>query len=275
VISGVICVILVRNVRKLGGAIALAAVLWQSWAAVGSGLGGGGRSRDRVDPLEPLDSLRLALPFHRHPAPLAQGTPTAPWIPDAATLREFEAIAFGGEFSRDRGLQVIRKWATDLRVAITGRPTQADLETLERTLADLNGLIAPRRIRLDRQSANVTIHFVPTTEFRRIEPHYVEGNRGFFFVWWNGRSEITRSRILIATDGITQPERSHLIREELTQSLGLMNDSWSDPASTFYQGWTATATYTDRDRALIRLLYDPRIQPGMNRRAVRAAIASP
>lgn len=271
VISITLCVILVRNVRRLGGAIVLAAVLWQSWVAVGSGPGGGGRSRDRSD------ALGLPLPFQNPSPQVAQGTPppTAPWRPDAATLQEFEAIAFGGEFSRDRSLQVIRKWATDLRIAIAGRPTQGDLETLERTIADLSGLIAPRRIRLERQNSNVAIHFVPTAEFRRIEPNYVEGNRGFFYVWWNNRSEITRSRILIATDGITQAERSHLIREELTQSLGLMNDSWRDPASTFYQGWTATQTYTDRDRAIIRLLYDPRIQPGMNRREVRRAIASP
>lgn len=251
----------------LGGAIALAAVLWQSVATVGSGPGGGGRSRDYPDPFTRLLQSQ----------PWAQGhsTRATPWIPDAATLQEFEAVAFGGEFSRDRGLQVIRKWVVDLRLSVAGRPTQTDLETLNRTILDLNGLIAPRRIRLARQDANVTIHFAPTADFRRIEPNYVSGNRGFFFVWWNGRHEITRSRILIATDGITQPERSHLIREELTQSLGLMNDTWSDPASTFYQGWTATATYTERDRALIRLLYDPRIRPGMNRRAVRTAIAPP
>jgi len=68
---------------------------------------------------------------------------------------------------------------------------------------------------------------------------------------------------LIASQGITQQERSHLIREELTQSLGLFQDSWRYPGSIFYQGWTDITEYSDLDRATIRLLYDSRLAPGM------------
>jgi hypothetical protein len=50
--------------------------------------------------------------------------------------------------------------------------------------------------------------------------------------------------------------QKHLLREELTQSLGLTNDSWKYPESIFYQGWTTTTTYTEMDKRLIDLLYN-------------------
>ena len=59
---------------------------------------------------------------------------------------------------------------------------------------------------------------------------------------------------MVASEGITQQERSHLIREEITQSLGLFRDSWRYPDSIFYQGWTATGEYASIDGPTIRLL---------------------
>jgi hypothetical protein len=88
-------------------------------------------------------------------------------------------------------------------------------------------------------------------------------------VWWNQKLEIQRARILISTTGINQRERSHLIREELTQSLGLMNDADTYRDSTFYQGWTDTQEFTMLDRDLIRMLYDARVRAGMTRDRVR------
>jgi hypothetical protein len=50
--------------------------------------------------------------------------------------------------------------------------------------------------------------------------------------------------------------QKHLIREELTQSLGLVNDSWKYENSIFYQGWTTTNSYSEIDIKLIDLLYN-------------------
>ena len=48
----------------------------------------------------------------------------------------------------------------------------------------------------------------------------------------------------------------HLLREELTQSLGLFNDSWDYPESIFYQAWTTTTEYAPIDSELIDMLYN-------------------
>ncbi|NJL11596.1 MAG: DUF2927 domain-containing protein [Microscillaceae bacterium] len=57
--------------------------------------------------------------------------------------------------------------------------------------------------------------------------------------------------------------QAHLLREELTQALGLVNDSWHCPQSIFYQGWTHTQSWAAIDRWLIRSLYHPKLKPGM------------
>ena len=44
--------------------------------------------------------------------------------------------------------------------------------------------------------------------------------------------------------------------EELTQSLGLFNDSYKYPESIYYQGWTTTTEYAPIDVELIEMLYN-------------------
>ena len=78
--------------------------------------------------------------------------------------------------------------------------------------------------------------------------------------------------ILISSADITQKERSHLIREELTQSLGLMNDSNKYKDSIFYQEWTDIAEYSEIDKAVIKLLYQKKIEPGMSKEQVLNAL---
>lgn len=51
-------------------------------------------------------------------------------------------------------------------------------------------------------------------------------------------------------------EQKHLLREELTQSLGLFNDSPKYRESIFYDGWTTTTEYSDLDREPIQMLYN-------------------
>ena len=53
-----------------------------------------------------------------------------------------------------------------------------------------------------------------------------------------------------------QKAQKHLLREELTQSLGLCNDSWKYDNSIFYQGWTTTNQYSEMDKRLIDMLYN-------------------
>lgn len=179
-------------------------------------------------------------------------------------INYFVEVALGTEFGKSNS--TIRKWKNDIKIQVVGTPTPEDQRTLKavtRELQELTGL----NIQFDDRNANMSIYFVPEPEFRRYEVNYIPRNYGFFWTQWNNNT-IYNAKILISTTGVTQRERSHLIREEITQSLGLMKDSSKYSNSIFYQGWTDTNEYTEIDRSIIRLLYRPEINPGMTREEV-------
>ena len=78
------------------------------------------------------------------------------------------------------------------------------------------------------------------------------------------------STILIdSTNAITQTQRCHLIREELTQSMGMMQDSNLYADSIFQIEWTETVKYSKQDESVIRLLYGGNgIEPGDSAEAI-------
>ena len=47
----------------------------------------------------------------------------------------------------------------------------------------------------------------------------------------------------------------HVIREEITQSLGLFNDTYDYPESIFYQGYSEQTSFASIDEEIIKLLY--------------------
>jgi hypothetical protein len=170
-------------------------------------------------------------------------------------------VAFGVEYGTSD--PTLHKWVQDVRVRVQGSPTKADRGTLSQVVDELNSLLTDVSISVTQEDANVELYFLPESRFSAVEPEYIPVNLGFFRVWWNSNGAIHRARVLIASEGITQQERSHLIREELTQSLGLFKDSWAYSDSIFYQGWTATNEYSSLDRAAISMLYSGRLEPGV------------
>ncbi|MCT4564313.1 MAG: DUF2927 domain-containing protein [Maledivibacter sp.] len=81
----------------------------------------------------------------------------------------------------------------------------------------------------------------------------------------NNKNEISRTKIYISSNIKNKKDRDHIIREELTQSLGLLNDTYQYPKSIFYQGKSSVVEYLDIDKALIKMLYEEAIQLGMDR----------
>ena len=190
------------------------------------------------------------------------------------TINYFFEIAFGAEYDCEgECASVIHKWNNDLRIKVSGEPTPEDLETLQQVIVELNDLLTAISFEIVDSQENVEIFFIPISEFESIDPDYLPENWGQFQVWISN-NVIWKARILIASIGLSQIERSHLIREELTQSLGLMIDSYSYPQSVFQQAWTETVQYAPIDKALIKLLYDPRLDAGMSRFEIENILAS-
>jgi len=176
----------------------------------------------------------------------------------------FIEIALGAEFGDN--VSVIKKWNDNIRIKIVGKPTDADMQTIDDIVSDLNELLSGIKVNLVDKRGNITITFSPESAFATIDSNYVPTNYGFFWALWHDDNYVIYdANILVSSAGVTQDERSHLIREELTQSLGLMNDSNKYEDSIFYQKWTDVTQYSDIDKAVIQLLYLKKIKTGMTR----------
>ncbi len=190
--------------------------------------------------------------------------------PTTEVLDYFLEIALGAEFGDQT--PVIRKWSSGPRIQVHGNPTAVDLITLAQVISELNELVGGLKLELVQDNANLDIHFKPQSEFPSILKEYEPGNAGYFWTCWSSSSVIYKAIILIASDR-TEEVRSHLIREELTQALGLMRDSNFRPESTFYRQWSTVTEYSDIDREVIRILYLEDVAVGMTRDDVLALFA--
>jgi hypothetical protein len=189
-------------------------------------------------------------------------------------IKYFMEVAIGSEYGGESTPKV-RKWQGDVRIQALGKPTSADLSTIRGVINEVNALVNGEiRLQLVDRNPNIRINFAPESQFSKIEPAYVPINYGFFTTNWNAQGVINRANILITTNNVTQKERSHLIREELTQSLGLMRDSSSYSDSIFYQPWTDVTQYSAMDRALIQMLYNPNLRSGMTKAQASSVLNS-
>jgi hypothetical protein len=176
---------------------------------------------------------------------------------DQETNKYFDEIVMYSEFSDSRRKSPFR-WTTDMNIYIDGEKPDYLISELYQNIVELNDLIDPIQIRLvdQKQDANYIIFLGSKTEFAyqysSIDKNKLERNWGYFEVYPNsGVMYVDLERT-----SFNYEAQKHLLREELTQSLGLLNDSWKYPESIFYQGWTTTTAYSEMDKRLIDMLYN-------------------
>jgi hypothetical protein len=180
-------------------------------------------------------------------------------------------IALGAEYGASDPR--IHKWTTDVVFRVMGMPTASDSAVLDTVLVDLNHLIGSITLSRDDDAENgIPVHFVPVSEMSQILPQYETGNIGFFWHWWDGSGQLSDGVVLIGTD-VTEHMRHHIIREEITQVLGLANDSFRYPTSIFQQSYSDVNRFAPLDEAVISLLYDSRVQMNATPVEIRTALA--
>jgi hypothetical protein len=190
----------------------------------------------------------------------------------------FQHVALGFEFGD--AAAVTRKWDTDMKLFVGGTPDQALRSELDRIIGEINELTEADgfdiAITTDTLACNAYIYFGTKEKFAKIYPDAARdlpANLGLFYVKFDGTGHIFTTTVfvdLVRTTDITV--RKHLLREELTQSLGLARDSDEYPLSIFQQAWTNVTEYAEMDRDLIRLLYNPGMPTGLDEEAVKPVL---
>lgn len=170
------------------------------------------------------------------------------------TVEYFKEIALGREYDSDE--TKIIKWTEDVKIYVDGHTNSILDQELFKIVSELNQIINPINIEIvnNKNESNLYIYFGSYKDFYRIKPNenldLLESNMGFF------RKKKNTGYLYVDVNRTDIEEQKHLLREELTQSLGLFNDSYKYPESIFYQGWTTTTEYAPIDRELIDMLYN-------------------
>jgi len=195
------------------------------------------------------------------------------------TIDYFTEIALGFEFGTAE--QVTRKWDTDILITIAGNPTAALLDELDIVLEELNALISSAGITIqitqNAFQANFTIFMGSGEEYGEFFPPaapFVNSNFGLFFVSFDERQFLTEASMYVDIFRPTPLKQRHLLREELTQALGLARDSDRFPDSIFQTSFQigCATDYAQIDEVLIRLLYDPRVSTSLSEGEVRSLL---
>ena len=147
---------------------------------------------------------------------------------------------------------------------------------LDEIIDELNSLISTD-IHIDivqtEAESNYLIYFGGQAGYASLYPSLADlalANWGLFSIYWNNAQELIRGHMYVDIERADIIEQKHLLREELTQSLGLGKDSDKYSTSIFNSSFSVkTDYYSTIDKELIRLLYHPSMEIGHREDAVR------
>ncbi|BCJ48472.1 hypothetical protein GCM10010168_76020 [Actinoplanes ianthinogenes] len=207
------------------------------------------------------------------PSAVPSATPSvAPVRPSIskAGLAYFFTVALRSQYGTDA--DVATMWVQpEVTVRVHGG-TKRSRSCLNKVVADFNALTATTDLTLTGGTPDIEFYFAPVTKFRSIEPHYVPGNDGFFYVHWSSGFEMTSGTVMIRSTGIGERARCHLIRAELTRAMGMANNSGKYPDSIFYGRYSTPTRYSSLDKEVIRLLYSGAVHPGDDKKSITRAV---
>ena len=190
---------------------------------------------------------------------------------DAELIDGFNRTVFGSEYPTF-GWQawIVKKYVDPVRVFIDDRSGLGKAAAVARFVRSLPAKIANLDIAVvaRREDANFHIFIVDRSAYRDVVTNEIYDRPSSSFA--PGKCLV---RVVSTGDGISRSdavivadEGDFLFRrctiEETLQGLGPINDDPTLDASVFNDA-SLHSTFTDFDRHILNMLYDPRVQPGM------------
>jgi hypothetical protein len=172
----------------------------------------------------------------------------------------FNEVAYGSDQMKDSKTNKITKWDKEIKMYVEGDYTTQDLIEIKNIVSELNTLLIGIKITIikNKLESNSIVYF---GDFNTFNKKYLNSSAGY--VNCNGYCSIfgfdnsiiiDNVKIFIKSD-VSLLDKKHAIIEEITQSLGLANDSWKYPDSIFYEGYTTTDKLSKIDKEVIKMLY--------------------
>lgn len=158
----------------------------------------------------------------------------------------------------------LKKWNKDIEIGLIGEYTKEDSLEVNKIVNELNEIINTVNIKVTTfKNSNLKMHFTSYEEFEKHCKYASIGTYGFFRIKNDFTNEITSGLILI-NKSLSGNDRKSTIRNEISNSLGLINDSYRYPASAFQQFENRNITYAEIDKKVISLLYNYSLPTGLD-----------
>ena len=219
------------------------------------------------------------------PAP-TEPTPTEPTKPlhselymeevsQEQMLTYFEEVVLNIEYTTSQ-TGILRKWTEPIVYRIIGDATQEDLRVLDELFTQLNEVpgfpgIYPAEV---GDFPNLVMYFQDRDEFRLAFSQVVNGEEAdgaVQFWFYNATNNIYKGNIGYRTD-IDQATRSSVLVEEIINLLGI-TDTVLRPDSITYQYGSEVTQLSAVDWAILKMLYHPAMECGMDKDACAAVLA--
>ena len=194
------------------------------------------------------------------------------------SIAYFNEIALGVEFGNFR--EITRKWKTPMTIYVGGDISENNRTEIEKVVAEINTLVSDGfeiQFAADSAECNFYVYLGNAAEYSTYFPEIsqqVTTARGYSYLFFNQRAELTGGHLFVDTDRTDPTEQKHLIREELTQSVGLARHSDRYPTSIFMEEGTTVTEFSALDKEIIRLLYHPNMVVGLDALGCEAIIAN-
>lgn len=178
----------------------------------------------------------------------------------------------------------IVKWRKPMLLyVIKDKPYSNQVSKIKKTINDIN-LLATDGFRIELtenlKNSNAFLYLCSKSKLIELAPNFSEkvlystdkdisGYADMEFYWDN--YNIYKANIYIDSKDPIDIQKS-VILEEITQSIGLPYDPETYPDSIFYEHKSEeeinTSKYSALDKDIIKLLYHPRMKPGLNKNEV-------
>lgn len=190
-------------------------------------------------------------------------------------------IAYGREFSQDA--TNLLKWEKDIRIHIEVEGDYQDeiqMAFLE-IVSKLNALTPSITIVPESRNPNYNVFVGPRSELSKINPYFFVDSintQGLVQVWKNNNNDSAQyARAMVINDSIGAirfQEIRNILQEEITQGLGLLNDSYKYPESIFYELQGSNDIMSPLDRKIIYMMYDNNVKAGFTESQTRAIFSN-
>lgn len=204
-------------------------------------------------------------------------------------IKYFNEVALQSEY--DDNPQRIIKWRKPMILFVSkDKAYKSQMEMIQKTVNDINELSTDGfKIELneDISKCNAFLYLCNKEKVAQLAPDFYEtfedgiidddfsGLAYAEFNWSN--YTINKVLIYIDSDDPIDVQKSTIL-EEITQSIGLPNDPKTYSNSIFYENKSeeniVVNEYSKMDSDIVRLLYHPKMKPGLNVRQTEKVIKS-